>query len=143
VRWPSDERVREQIVAETGGDPLALLELPRGLSPAELAGGFGLPDALSLSGRIEESFPRRVEALPAATRRLLLVAAAETIGDAALLWRAVERIGLTGEELKPAEAAGLLELGRGCAFAIRWCAPPFTGRRRSVSAGGCTACWRR
>jgi hypothetical protein len=64
VRWPLDEQVRERILAETRGNPLALLELPRGLSPAELAGGIGLPRETSLSGRIEESFLRRVEALP-------------------------------------------------------------------------------
>ena len=66
VRVPLDERVRERIVAETRGNPLALLELPRGLTPAELAGGFGLPDAPALSGRIEQSFRRRLEALPPA-----------------------------------------------------------------------------
>ena len=78
---PLDARVRDRIVAETRGNPLALLELPRGLTPAELAGGFGLPGAAPLSGRIEESFRRRLEALPAGTRRLLLVAAADPAGD--------------------------------------------------------------
>ena len=68
---PLDERVQERIVAETRGNPLALLELPRGLTPAQLAGGFGLPGAMALSGRIEESFRRRLETLPADTRRLL------------------------------------------------------------------------
>jgi hypothetical protein len=81
LREPLDERVRERIVAETRGNPLALLELPRGLTPAELAGGFGLPDALPLSGRIEDSFRRRLAGLPAETQRLLLVAAAEPVGD--------------------------------------------------------------
>ena len=76
-----DERVRDRIVAETRGNPLALLELPRGLTPAELAGGFGLPDARPLASRIEESFLRRLEALPAETQRLLLLAAAEPVGD--------------------------------------------------------------
>jgi DNA-binding CsgD family transcriptional regulator len=71
---PIDARVRDQIVAETHGNPLALLELPRGLTPAELAGGFGLADALPLAGSIEESFRRRTEALPETTRRLLLLA---------------------------------------------------------------------
>ena len=74
---PLSERVRDQIVAETGGNPLALLELPRGLAPSELAGGFGLPGALPLPRRIEESFRQRVDALPAETRRLLLLAAAD------------------------------------------------------------------
>ena len=78
---PLDERVRDLIVAETQGNPLALLELPRGLSPAELAGGFGLPGAGSLTGRIEDSFARQLEALPDQTRRLLLLAAADPSGD--------------------------------------------------------------
>jgi len=77
---PIDARVRDLIVAETGGNPLALLELPRGLTPAELAGGFGLPGAVPLSGRIEDSFARQLDVLPEATRRLLLVAAAEPSG---------------------------------------------------------------
>jgi predicted ATPase len=76
-----DERVSDRIVAETRGNPLALLELPRGLTSAQLAGGFGLPVALPLSGRIEESFQRRVARLPADTRRLLLVVAADPVGD--------------------------------------------------------------
>src|ERR1700731_1983627 len=84
---PLDVQVRDRIVAETRENPLALLELPRGLTPAELAGGFGLPGAAPLSGRIEESFRRRLQALPAETRRLLLVAAAEPVGDPLLVWR--------------------------------------------------------
>jgi DNA-binding CsgD family transcriptional regulator len=110
-----DDRVRERILAETRGNPLALLELPRGLSPAQLAGGFGLPTAMSgagsLSRRIEESFLRRLEDLPEDTRRLLLVAAAEPVGDRALLWRAGERLGVAYDALEPAAAAELLELG--------------------------------
>ena len=81
IRGPLDERVRERIVAETRGNPLALLELPRGLTPAELAGGFGLPTHPPLTGRIEDSFRRRLESLPAGPRQLLLVAAAEPAGD--------------------------------------------------------------
>ncbi len=84
VGWPLGELVRDRIVAETWGNPLALMELPRGLSRAELAGGFGLPDVLPLSGRIEDSFLRRVEGLPGQTRLLLVVAAAEPAGDPAL-----------------------------------------------------------
>src|ERR1700685_4537213 len=87
ITGPMDERVRARIVAETRGNPLALLELPRGLTPRELAGGFGLPDAAALSGRIEDSFRRRLEPLPPATRLLLTVAAAEPIGDPVLMWR--------------------------------------------------------
>src|ERR1700731_4362005 len=88
---PLDVQVRDRIVAETRENPLALLELPRGLTPAELAGGFGLPGAAPLSGRIEESFRRRLQALPAETRRLLLVAAAEPVGDPLLVWRGAGR----------------------------------------------------
>jgi predicted ATPase len=74
---PMDARVRDLIVAETRGNPLALLELPRGLTPAELAGGFGLPGATALTGRIEDSFQRQLEALPDQARRLLQLAAAD------------------------------------------------------------------
>ena len=105
-----DERVADQIVAETRGNPLALLELPHGLSPAQLAGGFGLPGAVSLEGRIEESFQRRLQTLPEDTQRLLLVAAAEPLGDPALLWRAATLLGISGAVLEPAERAGLLEI---------------------------------
>ena len=92
-----DEHVRDQIVAETRGNPLALLELPRGLTPAELAGGFGFPDARPLASRVEEAFVQRVRALPDETQLLLLVAAAEPVGDVGLLWRAAEQLGIRGE----------------------------------------------
>ena len=105
-----DERVADELLAETRGNPLALLELPRGLSTTQLAGGFGLPAALSLSGRIEESFQRRLEALPDDTQRLLLVAAAEPTGDPGLLWRAAERLGITAPALEPAESARLIDV---------------------------------
>jgi DNA-binding CsgD family transcriptional regulator len=108
---PLDAPVRDRIVAEAGGNPLALLELPRGLPPAELAGGFALPDAMPLSGRIEESFRRRLEALPEETRSLLLVAAAEPVGDPVLVWRAAGRLGIRTEAATPAAEAGLLEVG--------------------------------
>jgi len=111
ITGPLDERVRDRIVAETRGNPLALLELPRGLTPAELAGGFGLPDAPALLGRIEESFGRRLTPLPSATRLLLLVAAAEPVGDPVLVWRAAEHIGVGVGAAAPAAAAGLLEVG--------------------------------
>ena len=107
---PVDARVRDLIVAETRGNPLALLELPRGLAPAELAGGFGLPGAVSLPGRIEESFRRQLDDLPSETRRLLLLAAADPSGDPLLVWRAaggwVSRAGRA-----PAIEAGLVEFG--------------------------------
>ena len=111
ISGPLDTRVRDRIVAETRGNPLALLELPRGLTPAELAGGFGLPDRGPLSGRIERSFLRRFESLPPDSRRLLVTAAAEPIGDVTLLWRALDRIGIAPEAVGPAEATGLIELG--------------------------------
>jgi DNA-binding CsgD family transcriptional regulator len=106
-----DERVRERIIAETRGNPLALMELPRGLTAAELAGGFGRPDAQPLASRIEQSFRHRLESLPAATRTLLLVAASEPVGDVTLLWRAAEQLGIGADAAAPAEAAGLIELG--------------------------------
>ena len=108
---PVDERVRDRIVAETRGNPLALLELPRDVTPEVLAGGFGLPDAAALSGVVAESFRRRLAPLPPETQQLLLVAAAEPIGDAELVWRAAERLGLSVESAAPAAAAGLVEIG--------------------------------
>ncbi len=111
VTGPVDRRVRDRIVSETRGNPLALMELPRGLSPAELAFGFGLTDAMPLAGRIEEGFQRRLEPLPVETRRVLLTAAAEPGGDDALLWRAVSRLGIGHEAAVAAEATGLIELG--------------------------------
>ena len=106
-----DERVRDRIVAESRGNPLALLELPRGLTPGELVGGFALPDARPLADRIERSFLRRVRSLPPDSQQLLLAAAAESVGDVTLLWRAAERLGIGPDAVAPAEAAELLELG--------------------------------
>ncbi len=106
-----DENVRDRIITETGGNPLALLELPRGLTPAELAGGFALPDARPLAKRVEETFVQRVRALPRETQRLLLVAAAEPVGDVSLLWRAAEQLGIRGSASRPAEEAALVDLG--------------------------------
>src|SRR5205807_4844872 len=114
VRVPLDERVRERLVAETRGNPLALLELPRGLTPGELAGGFGLLDASGLSGRIEDSFRRRLAGLPAETQRLLLVAAAEPVGDPVLVWRAADRLGIGAQAA--ADTDGLLTLGASVTF---------------------------
>ncbi|MGH3192393.1 MAG: helix-turn-helix transcriptional regulator [Streptosporangiaceae bacterium] len=106
---PLDTRVRDLIVAETRGNPLALLELPRGLAPTELAGGFGLPGAAPLAGRIEESFTRQMEALPDQTRRLLQLAAADPSGDVARVWRAAARLGIPFHAAAPAVEAGLVE----------------------------------
>ncbi len=109
VRVPLDERVRERLVAETRGNPLALLELPRELTPAELAGGFGLLDAPGLSGRIEDSFQRRFAGLPVETQRLLLVAAAEPAGDPVLVWRAAGLLGIGVQAASDTD--GLLKIG--------------------------------
>ena len=105
-----DDRVVDRIVAETRGNPLALLELPRGLSAAELAGGFGVSSTQPLSARLEQSFLGRVRAMPDQTQRFLLLAAAEPVGDPALLMRAAELVGLGVEAAVPAEAVGLIEL---------------------------------
>jgi DNA-binding CsgD family transcriptional regulator/tetratricopeptide (TPR) repeat protein len=111
VAGPLDERVRDRIVAETRGNPLALLELPRGLTPAQLAGGLGLDGGPALAGRIEERFQERLTELPPATRLLLLVAAAEPMGDPLLLWKAAAELGIESAAAGPATAAGLVELG--------------------------------
>src|SRR5215470_1750475 len=104
---PLDERVADLIVAETRGNPLALLELPRGLSPAELAGGFGLPGVAPLPGRIEDSFARQLGALQHQTRRLVQLAAADPSGDRALVWRAAGRLDIPVQAGTPAAEAGL------------------------------------
>jgi len=106
---PLDARVRDLIIAETHGNPLALLELPRGLTPAELAGGFGLPGAVPLTGRIEDSFARQLRALPAETRRLLQLAAADPSGDQPLVWRAAGRLGIPVQAAAPAVETSLVE----------------------------------
>jgi DNA-binding CsgD family transcriptional regulator len=107
-----DERVRDRIIAESGGNPLALLELPRGVTAAELAGGFGMADPLPLTDRIEQSFLRRIVPLPDMTRLLLLLAAAEPVGDPALLWRAAGNLGISAEDAAAlADADGLLTVG--------------------------------
>jgi hypothetical protein len=107
----TDQKVVDRIVAETAGNPLALLELPRGMTPAELAGGPGLGGAAGLPGRIEDSFRRRLELLPEPTRRLVLLAAADPAGDAALLWRACALAGIDPGAAGPAEDAGLVQVG--------------------------------
>ena len=113
---PLDARVRDRIVAETRGNPLALLELPRGLTPAELAGGFGFPGAAPISARVEDSFRRRVQALPDQSRRLLLVAAADPTGDPGLVWRAAGVLEIGAEAAAPATEAGLVEFGAWVTF---------------------------
>jgi DNA-binding CsgD family transcriptional regulator len=106
-----DDRVLERIVAETRGNPLALLELPHGLTPAQLAGGFGLPGAVSLSARIQQSFTRRLARLPRDPRRLLILAAAEPTGDPALVWRAAGQLGIPESAGDVVESENLLVLG--------------------------------
>jgi DNA-binding CsgD family transcriptional regulator len=130
VPGPMDAAVRDRLVAETRGNPLALVELPRGLTPAELAGGFGLPGVVPLSGTVEDSFRRRSDALPAGTRRLLLVAAAEPVGDPVLLWSAARRLGIDAGAATPAREADLIEFGARVRFrhplvrsAVYWSAP--------------------
>ncbi len=106
-----DPQVRDQIVAEAHGNPLALHELPRGLTVAQLAGGYGFPGAMGLAGSLEESFKHRVDALPPQTRQLLLIAAADPTGDPALVWRAASRLGVSTEAAVPAVEDGLAEFG--------------------------------
>jgi DNA-binding CsgD family transcriptional regulator/tetratricopeptide (TPR) repeat protein len=108
---PLDARVRDRIIADAHGNPLALLELTRGLTPAQLTGGFGVRGAVPLDGRIEESFGRQLAALPAQTRRLLQLAAADPSGDPVLVWRAAGRLGIGAGAAGPAVAAGLAEFG--------------------------------
>jgi DNA-binding CsgD family transcriptional regulator len=106
-----DERVRDRIVAETRGIPLAVLEVPRNISASELAGGFGNTGSRPSAGQIEESFIRRIRELPAQTQRLVLAAAAEPLGDTALFSRAARHLGISIDALAPAEAAGVIEFG--------------------------------
>jgi hypothetical protein len=138
-----DAEVRDRIVAETGGNPLALLQLPRGLGPAELAGGFWLPDSRPLASRIESSFQRQFRSLPPGTQRLLLIAAADPTGDVTLLWRAG---GLQGIQPTPPRLRRPLDWSSsapGCILAIPWPALRSTGRPRLVPGGRCIACWPR
>ncbi|GLZ48854.1 LuxR family transcriptional regulator [Actinomycetospora sp. NBRC 106375] len=113
---PLDERVRERIVAEARGNPLALVELPRRVTFDELAGGFGLSGSHGVAGRIEEGFRRSVEPLSPDVRSLLLIAAAEPLGDPLLLWRAAERLGLAVSTADSPETDGLLTIGERVTF---------------------------
>src|SRR4051794_25238753 len=102
VRGPLDARVQARILGEAAGNPLALIELPRAFTPAEIAGGFGLPDARPLASRIEHTSLQRIQALPRDTQLLLVTAAAEPLGDVSLLWRAAQRLGIGAEAGQPA-----------------------------------------
>ena len=126
---PLDARVRDRIIADTHGNPLALLELPRGLSSAQLTGGFGLGSAVPLAGRIEESFGRQLEALPAQTRRLVQLAAADPTGDPVLVWRPGGSRSVPGRQGRRRKR-GWRSSAPGCGFGIRWCA-----RRHPVGIG--------
>ena len=106
-----DPRVEDRIVAETGGNPLAIVELSHEFTVAELAGGFATPDPGPLATRMEESFGKRFEMLPPDTKRVVLAAAAEPLGDATILWRAVEQMGIDPEAVDPAMSLGLLKVG--------------------------------
>jgi DNA-binding CsgD family transcriptional regulator len=145
VRLPLDDVVRDRIVAEARGNPLALLELPRGVPPVQLAGGFELPDVMSVPRRVEDAFQYRAGSLPPDTQLLLVVAAAEPTGDAALLWRAVAHLGIAREAAAPAEAAGLLELDTRVRFrhplvrsAVYRAAPPADVRRAHAALAAAT-----
>jgi DNA-binding CsgD family transcriptional regulator len=111
-----DTRIRDRLIAETRGNPLAIVELPRELAATQFVSAFGLLEAEALSGRIEESFLRRLEALPEETRRLLLVAAAEPVDDPLLVWRAAERLGIGLSAATADETEGLLAIGERVAF---------------------------
>ena len=106
-----DANVRDRMIAETHGNPLALLELPRGMTAAELAGGFELPASVALPSHIEDHYVRRVSELPEATQRLMLLASADPSADPALVWRAAPRLDIAMSALTPAEDAQLLEMG--------------------------------
>jgi DNA-binding CsgD family transcriptional regulator len=110
VPGPLDDRVRDRIIAETEGNPLALIELSQRMSRSERAGGFAPPAASDLPSQLEERYLRRISALPTATQRLMLLAAAEPLGDAGLLWQAAERLSLDPGALVPATEAGLLDI---------------------------------
>src|SRR3954447_4399510 len=110
IPGPIDEGVRDRIVAETRGNPLALLELPRGMSAAELAGGYAIPASPGMWSGIEDGFGRRLEALPSDTLRLVQLAAAEPVGEPLLVWRAAEVLGIPPDAATPAIEADLLEI---------------------------------
>ena len=112
-----DPRVRDRIIAETRGVPLAILEVPRSITATELAGGFWISGKRSSTAAIEDEFVRRIKSLPQQAQRLLLVAAAEPVGDAALFLRAAAELGIPVDALAPAEAAGLIEFGSRMRFA--------------------------
>ena len=138
-----DDHVLDRIVRETHGNPLALMELPRGMTPIQLAGGFGLPAAASLSASIEESFARRLTRLPADARRLLLIAAADPTGDPAVIWRAGRELGISESVVDAVEAEDLLELGVRVVFDIHSPAQRSIGRPGRANAALCIEPWQK
>lgn len=116
VSSPLNSTLRDRIIAETGGNPLALLELPKGLTAAELDLGFGSPSYVPLSRKIEETFGRRISGLPLETQQWLLLSAAGYLGDAATIWGAAENLGISENAAEAADAAGLLEVGSSVRF---------------------------
>ena len=102
-----DDAVMDRLVAETHGNPLATLELPRGLTASHLAGGFGLPVSVTLAGQIEESYRRRLAKLSPNSRRLLLIVAADSTGEPGIIWRAADRLGIVDESAEALESAGI------------------------------------
>ena len=111
IPGPLDEQVKARILEEARGNPLALIELPRGKTPAELAGGFAFPDPGHLKTRIEHTFLERAQKLPRDSQLLLLTAAADPVGDTAMLWRAAKRLGIGTDAAWPAQTAGLIDFG--------------------------------
>jgi DNA-binding CsgD family transcriptional regulator len=109
LHTPVDPAVLDQIVAETDGNPLALLELPHAWNPGDLAGGFAIPG--TVTSRVEHAFHDRLRSLPPDTRQLLVLAAAEPVGDLALLRRAAGSLRVDLGAVAPAEADGLIDLG--------------------------------
>ncbi|HXJ27528.1 MAG TPA: hypothetical protein VNH17_17575, partial [Streptosporangiaceae bacterium] len=140
---PLDARVRDRVIAETHGNPLALLELPRGLAPAQLTGGFGPSSAVSLDGRIEESFGRQLEALPAQTRRLC--SWRRQIRLAIRCWCGGQPGGLRSVPGRRRRRwkRGWQSSASGCCSGIRWCARRPTGRHRPRRGRSCTVRWPR
>ena len=111
-----DERVRDRLVDETRGNPLALLELPRGMSSAELAGGFAVPSTGGLAAQVKNHYVRRVRSLPEPTQRLMLLAATDAVGDVATIWRAAAELGIGPDAGAAAAREHLLDIGAGVRF---------------------------
>lgn len=136
---PLDDRIRDRIVSEARGNPLAPLELPRDTAPGQLAGGFGLPGAMSLSGRLEQRLRRQLDALPSEPRRLLQIAAADRVPIPR--WSGLPRSGSRSRPTPPRPRSTLVwsSSARGCASATPWCDRRRTAQRRHENGRRCTA----